>query len=251
MNEDDEELGTALHAQMFELWVEPELTRRGDLVRTDVRRALVLMESTGPVVRLNEEFDVVAQARSTRAIAAGEEVTRADFDEIRWAEPLGVDPNVGWILYMVVGSDAYITFDFRQNLARATEMLQRAQEFLELAEDGLEKKRLGPAIDNALSAAELTIRAQVHLIDTPTKESHRQRLNFWAEWVRLGNAPAHLADTFARLTDERGRARYADAPLTIDARELQQLLDEVRDMIEVASGAAARRTERSAPPSQD
>jgi HEPN domain-containing protein len=119
-------------------------------------------------------------------------------------------------------------------------MLERADEFLTTAREALAKRHAGPAIDNALSAAELAVKAEVYLLGTPDKEGHHQRLDFWAKWVEQGNAPGHLAETFARLTDERGPARYADGPVGMDLGEIEVALAEVADMLAAVRGHTRR-----------
>lgn len=52
---------TVLHAQVFELWIEPELARRGGRGRSKVRVAAVLMTDP-PTVPINNEVDIVATA---------------------------------------------------------------------------------------------------------------------------------------------------------------------------------------------
>lgn len=222
----------SLHAQLFELWIEPELARRGDLVRDKVRRALVLMTAGRPTVLLDDEFNVIAIVRSTRAIAPDEFITTNDYSNVPWMQPAALPLNVGWILYVVLGTDPYITFDLRSNRQQCSMMAARAVEFLTTAEEAFASGRLAPAVDTALSAAELVVKAQIYLFGTPNREGHAQRLTFWAEWVRLGNAPQYLANTFRRLTHERGSARYADGPLSMDADAISLALTEVRDMTE-------------------
>jgi HEPN domain-containing protein len=238
--DEDTELSHALHAQIFELWIEPELSRRA-WDRLPVRRALVLMSSIPPTVLLNEEFDAVATVRATRAIEAGDRVTISDFSEVSWVQPDGVDPNAGWILYAVIGADAYVTFDLRSNVARAVELTDRAEEFAEAAREAVGREQMAAAADLALSAAELAVKAELYLLGDDSRHGHQRRLEFWAQWVQHGNAPPHLADTFAVLTRERARARYCDGALTLDVRQLSEIVAEVADMVALAREHATGR----------
>ena len=84
-------------------------------------------------------------------------------------------------------------FDFRRNRHTAQLLIERGQEFLEAAASSFDKGHLGPAIENSYAAAELAVKAEMYLsIDSPTSK-HWERINWWNEWVRLGNAPAQTA----------------------------------------------------------
>lgn len=82
---------------MFEIWGEPELTRRGHMPDDlRVRKVLVtLRRDQAPVVMINEEFEFMVSARAIRALEEGEAVYAADFDEVAAIEPVGVDPDAG------------------------------------------------------------------------------------------------------------------------------------------------------------
>ena len=232
-------MGERIHAQLFELWIEPELARRGGLDRDEVRRAAVLMTDP-PTVLLNDEVQVVASVRATRSIQAGEAVTESDFDEVRGAHPVGIDPNLGWILYVVVGAAAIVSFDLRANRATAEQMLVLASDHLAAANSELAAGRPGPSIDGALAAAELAVKAETLLLGQTGIRHHHERLEFWSNWVRLGNAPSHLSGTFARLTAERPAARYGDRPISMSAQDISAAILEVSEMIDLARARSAK-----------
>lgn len=125
---------------MFQIWVEPELTRRGhtpDDLR--VRKALVtLRRDQTPIVMINEEFELIVSARVTRALEEGEAVYAADLDEVAAIEPVGVDPDAGWITFFALPDGRlYLAFDFRYELGRSRGVLTRADQFVASARDDL------------------------------------------------------------------------------------------------------------------
>jgi hypothetical protein len=89
-NEQRQDLSTSVVEQIFDLFITPELDRRGGLQLSDVRKALILLPSNGPPeVRLNEEAALVGEGRATRDIEAGEEITVDDISEITNLWPAG------------------------------------------------------------------------------------------------------------------------------------------------------------------
>jgi hypothetical protein len=99
------DFGPYLHEQVFERWVEPELVSRDGLDGSTVRRAVVLMTDS-PTVLIN---DVIANVVAARPIVAGEEVTEADYTEVKWAHPLNIAPNVRWMSTWIDGQTPWTT----------------------------------------------------------------------------------------------------------------------------------------------
>jgi hypothetical protein len=97
--------------QIFSLWVEPELERRGLPVdRSTVHKALVTFspdQAQIPVIAMNDEAELVGSFRTTRDIKAGEPVTEDDVAEIEGIEPANIDQNNGWIAYAVLRGEGY------------------------------------------------------------------------------------------------------------------------------------------------
>src|SRR5687768_5580518 len=98
--------------QIFDLWLEPELERRGlRLARDEVTKAIVEFVPGQPVrVFLNEEAGITAQVRTTRDIRKGEPVTFADFDEIKAIRPYEVGADSGWVCFAQIGETRIVAF---------------------------------------------------------------------------------------------------------------------------------------------
>ena len=233
---------------MFEIWVEPELERRG-LTPADlqVRKALVVLKrDQSPLVKVNEEVELMATVRATRAIAKGEEIRASDFDEVHSLKPVGIDEDAGWITFLALPDGRlYLAFDFRYDLGRSNYVLARAKEFTASAADDLAARRFGPAIDNALAAAELAVMIQMrtHAMPADPQNRHGWRYAWFDGWARLGNADNAHALAIRRLQQLRGWARYADDRQTGPRDgEVQRLVEEVNGLIERTQAIIAFRS---------
>jgi hypothetical protein len=131
-----DQMGGPLLEQIFELWLRPELDRRGlDMQPEDVGRALVIFKpGEEPEVLIDTEAVMIVQGKSTRAIEAGERVTEADLESIEALRPHDIDPDAAWIGFARFKNVYTIAFDFRPNLARAERIFQ-IQRIMDLAAD--------------------------------------------------------------------------------------------------------------------
>lgn len=125
----------------------------------------------GPRVLINEEAQLIAEVRVTRAVAEGEPITTADVDEVHSVTPAELDPDSGWICYVRIGDRELVAFDFRYNRRRASALLERAREFLLVTQGGA-AEHPAVAVDCAFSAAELSVQAQMMLHQISTR-SHQ------------------------------------------------------------------------------
>lgn len=229
-------LGENIVESMFATWIDSELVRRGDgLTRADVGMAVVELPPFGepPIVRLNDEVSIQARAFASAPIAKGEPVTADNISSLESFWPADVHADSGWLAYVVVGMSGYVAFDFRYNKQRNAELLGLADDYLATVEATYERA-LRPAIDNLLSAAELTIQAQM-LGQSEQTTFHNVRDKWLRENERLGNAPDGFFAILKRLRKERAAARYGDGVLSISQGEMPDLIASVQAMIEHAA----------------
>lgn len=226
-----------LQEQIFSLWVEPELERRGLPVdRSTVHKALVTFspeQGQVPVVAINDEAELVGSIRTTRAIQAGEPVTEDDVAEIEGIEPANIDPNSGWIAYAVISGQGFIQFDLRYNKERASQVLILANEYVTAAE-ACRELAPRPAVDNLYSAAELSVQAQMFGTSSTTKQ-HWKRAKWLDGWAELKNVPADHPTILDKLHKERAAARYGDGQLSLTSEGLLAMIPQVREMISFAA----------------
>lgn len=102
----DEDFNGAVLRNIYEVFLEPEVAARGGReVVGPIRKGVVLLEpGAGVRVLLNDEAEVVAIVRATRAIAAGEEIREADFDLVQDLRPETVPEDAGWVALAVLPS---------------------------------------------------------------------------------------------------------------------------------------------------
>lgn len=100
---------------MFEAFWQPEIDRRGGVDETGViHKALAVLYPGRPVeVRLNDEFELVARAKVNTELTPGSPVSVENVDAIEALEPLGVDPDAGWVAWVVLPDGRQMAqFDF-------------------------------------------------------------------------------------------------------------------------------------------
>jgi hypothetical protein len=227
------DMGQPLLEQIFELWLRPELERRGlDKQPEEVVRALIIFPpGRKPQVLIDTEAPMMIRARATRTIKEEKPVTEADIDAIEGLVPHDIDPNAGWIGFILF-RDAYtIAFDFRRNRAEAAEKLERAKEFLKAAGLTIEARLKAPTIDALYAAAELAVDAQRMMLHDQRLKDHQERRRWFSQWTKLGNAPSDHGRALADLAKYRGRARYSEGSIRMRDPHLSWLVGQVADMI--------------------
>lgn len=223
-----------------ELFWNPEIERRGgaDTVGP-VHQALAILNPGEPVeVRFNEEFTLVAKAKVNAPIARGEPVTTANLEYLEALEPVGVDPNAGWVAWILLPDGReHASFDFVRNRAHSLRLLALATEYMETAESAADAGRPGPAAENAMAAAELAVEAQAFMFDDDAprrrggRRTHSKREHWTKVQVGLGNTTPDAHATLIRLHRLRAAARYGeDTPLSRD--EITNLLASARALVD-------------------
>ncbi len=228
--------GEHLVENVFATWIDGDLEQRASgLTRADIYRAVVELPPSGgaAIVRINEEVSLQARAVASAPIKKGEPVTAENISSLEAFWPVDVDPNSGWLAYIVVGESAHVAFDLRYNKQRNAELLSLAEDYLDTVE-AVRQFALRPAIDNLLSAAELTVQARM-LAQSQTTKFHNVRDRWLRENERLGNAPQGFFSTLQRLRRERAAARYGDGALRLTADEVPALISTVRSMVQDAA----------------
>ncbi|MHB1525541.1 MAG: HEPN domain-containing protein [Candidatus Dormibacteria bacterium] len=231
---------------MFRIWVEPAVAERGlGLSRSEIVQALVVLApSDTPRVSINDEVELIASVRAARPIEAGQVVTLGDISGVQDLRPANIDGNAGWLALAKIGNEVTIAFDFRRNRQTAALLVSRALEFTEAATISLGKGHLGPAIENGFAAVELAVKAQMFLLqDNPTKV-HRERVTWWSQWEKLGNAPPGASQVLQQLYGERGASRYGDRPISMAPDDVRAALEGLAGIIDLAR---ARNAERQTP----
>ncbi|WP_240745428.1 hypothetical protein [Microbacterium sp. K35] len=238
MTGSEDDLGASIITQMFDLWVDAELQRRG-ASRGDVFAALVELPPHGvPIVRINEEVVLAARASKDSGITSGTPVTSENIDSLEDVWPTNIGPDSGWTLFYLLGDAAQVAFDFRYNKGQANRLLDLARDYL-LTSRTMVSTAIGPAVDSLYSAAELTVQVQM-LSQAQRTRVHQAR----GEWLQanedLGNTPQGFSAVLQRLRAERAAARYGDGTVTVTSDEMTVFMDTIDEVIEFARGQSER-----------
>lgn len=240
----DADFSNRVIQEIFDIFIGPELVRRGNPNRAEVRKALVLLPADGPPqVLLNDEAALAGTARATRPIAAGETITVDDVDDITELRPTQDPGDSGWVAFIAMPNGRLVAaFDFRRNKDRARRLLALAEQYYATAKDAVDRNRVPVAIDALHASAELAVTALMNLTmehDTKVRRRsglHSARTGWLNQYSRLGNLPADHSYAMRRLGNLRPAARYGEAPLSLKEGELPRLLQTVQDLLEAARG---------------
>lgn len=196
--------GGQLPDELFELWIDAEIARRGGtLTRAAINSAVIVMEPGRDVeVRLNDEAGWTARVVARSPFLAGQVVSQADIDVSMLSDfrPVKVDPNAGWTGFTTVAGQVVTAFDFRRNRLTASDVLNRAAASLDQARDTttfLRGRRvcLGHLAD-AADAAALAI--TLLMFDVP-EHSPAQRRRFLRDQAAHGNLPQRCSEAVDRV----------------------------------------------------
>lgn len=232
------EMGKKMLEQAFDIWINPEIERRQKASclpdSFNLHMAQIIMNVGVPIeVRLNEEVVAVVQMRATKPLQEGQLITSDDFSEIMNVELTDLDQDAGHITMILHNDTWLVSFDFRYNAGRITEMLEAAQEFLEVAAIAADQTRLRPFIELLFSATELLakglliIHPDPKIMKTKTHGTIAAKFNLQG---KLGNTdPRHvkLVNQLARL---RKPARYLTGDFALTIGEAQEMLADANYM---------------------
>jgi hypothetical protein len=248
-NKENAAYGQALFEDMLERFVRPEAERRlteGTLSAGDeIHRFQILFPDGEPaVVRFNSEVGGRAMVRATRAIAVGEDVTVADFDQVSEYTPCEEDAGIPHVSAFVHRDGWSIVFQFSYGHPSRFEYLTLADDFLTTAHEALAGGRLGPFFENGFAACELMAKAEL-LSARPTvdlvlnrKTGHGWIRSVYATWANLGNSDARYPKLLQRLENLRYSARYLRGGEALNLREAEEVAEALREMRAHVQGRA-------------
>jgi HEPN domain-containing protein len=243
-----ERIGSTLFHDMLERFVAPEMTRRetsGDWpAGTAVYRFQVLLPWNGPIeVRLNHEVGGEALVKAARPIEKGQEVTTEDIAGIEKYIPRPDDADIPHVTGFAHSAGWSIAFEFGYRHPRRHDFLTLAHQFAATARDALRAGRVGVALDNAFSAAELLAKAEL-LSCAPTIEAalaartHGSVHEPYNLWGRLENTDRRFVDLLNRLSALRRPARYLHGELRLKPGEPESVLEDLSAMEAHVDGVA-------------
>lgn len=238
------EFGDTLFSQALTQYVQPEVSKRlaaGEMkVGDPIYAFLIVLDGKPPSVLLNGQIPGMFKVKATRAMEAGEEVSRDDFTDLQ--EYLPTDEiRAGQYVVALHSRDGWgITFDLNKIHPDARKHFDVGVEFFETAKSSLAEGRERAFAENAHSAAELFARAEL-LCSVITAErvapakSHGQIKSTYNAWGNLGNTDPRYARVLNLLGDERNNARYLRGNKSLvgsKAEEVLAVLDEMRTHVD-------------------
>ena len=159
------EVANKVAEQLFELWVFPELTRRGLVAHQSsvVKAVVILKVDESPEVMLDNECLINVHFKPTPGVAAGERITLTNIADIPWMEPANLHPDAAWIAYLrLADGREFIGFRFLYQRGRARRIVALAEQYLDAA-------------GHALSSATMVRLSRVHW--------QRPSCRSWPRWV--------------------------------------------------------------------
>ena len=211
-----EHAGT-LFTHVWEVWFRPEIERRqteGTLPSAFMLyMAQVLFTPDGKLrILLNDEVKGEGLLRAPRPVEKGEPLYSNDLQHIESFELPDDLLDSGHFTIFHSGEDWRVFFNLLSGRPKAKDMLELADQFLDVALSAKERGHAGPAVDNLFSACELTSKAELILHRNPaaTSKSHGPVSSEINRWAGLGNIDVAFVGLFNRLSQQRPNARYGD-----------------------------------------
>jgi HEPN domain-containing protein len=233
----DEEGGSRLFNQAWELWFGPEIERRreaGQLPEPLVlsRMQVIFTDARLPEVRLNQEAHAQMIARINRPVQLGEEVLLDELTEIQAVQLTDRDPNAAHLTFFRQGGCWHLAFDGRRNAERSRQHLARAREYLDSAARDLKAKAIAPMCDLLWGAVEIMVKAELQQFDKEIAvgQDHKLRLVRYQQWAKLGNAKRQYAELLLHLSRLRKRARYLEPGPLPSRRKAEEMLGKAEEM---------------------
>jgi uncharacterized protein (UPF0332 family) len=205
----------------------------------DLRAAQIIFFADGkkPEIRINSEIKAIASVK----LKAG--ISKKKGDPIRANEVEGLnkikltdmeDPDCAHATLIRIINTWIIAFDFRYNKGLAQKHIDTAKQFFEATKFSFDRKHWSPCLDNLFSAAELSAKAELLMIPDPKfkkKTSHYGIKSRYNRFANLGNVELKYCKALNKLEGLRSRVRYLQGEVPISEKEIQSLLEDVKQMI--------------------
>lgn len=193
-------------------------------------------------IRLNGEVRARAKAILSEPVKPGSPVgTAVTIEQVERWEDIELHPeddaNCGHITLLRCRAGWVLAFDAIYNKERAADHVGAAEEFLESARLAQSQELVRPMVDNLFSACELAMKAILLTMPDPgflKKATHKAIHRRASKYYRRGSVPSHLYQTYNRLRDLRGRARYLKGEFLDEASMFDGEIENVRELISLA-----------------
>jgi len=227
----------------MELFILPEITRRKnsgilpDNFVLSQAQVLLLGDGTPAKVRLNEEAEIVAEAKLKEGIAKqpGDPILPDEIETLGGLRlPDDKEPDFAHISFVNYRGRWLMSFDFRYNKRLARKHLDAARQFYDSARYSYKKGLLSPFIDNLFNCVELLAKAELLLMQNYLKKktSHDDIKIKYTRFVDIGNAKPDFKATLNKLSGRRIPARYLKGNFRVSEQEAEKYLAVAKDMLD-------------------
>ena len=235
----------------MELFILPEIAKRKDSgvlpdnFKLSQAQVLLYADGTPAKVRLNEEAEIVAEAKLKEGVAkqAGDSILPEEIETIgRLRLPDDKEPDCAHISFVNYNGRWLMSFDFRYNKRLARKHLDAARQFYNSALHCLKKGLLSPLIDNLFSCVELLAKAELLLMPNYLKKrtSHVDIQFKYGRFVDIGNAKPDFKATLNKLSGLRIPARYLKTDFKVSADETKKYLSVAKAMLDYIDARLAK-----------
>lgn len=235
--------------QLMNIYIIPELRKRelAQSFSVHVAQIIFFPDRRPPEVRINEEVKAIAKVKLKPGIRKqkNEPIYENEIENLsKISLTKDDDSDCAHVTLLRIGEEWTIEFDFRYNKDLALRHIRTAKQFYEVAQFSYEKKFWSPFVDNLFSSCELVARATLLLFWDPRypmfrkKATHnliRFRYDRFSKW---GWVPSEHRTTLNKLSGFRSSARYLKGNLNINEKVAEELLLNVKKMIEDAEKRA-------------
>lgn len=237
-------------AHVWEIAFGPELEKRrasgvvGDSYDLYLAQWLLPPDGENSVL-FNEEVRGSALMRTPRDVKQGEPLMMDDLVHIEQFELPDDLLDCGHFTIIRAGDGWSMMFNFLSGRAKARDMLELADQYLQSSIESAKKGHSGPAIDNLFSSSELISKAELilHRSKAAKAKTHGIVASEINAWARLGNIDMAFVSLFNKLSQQRPNARYGDREHRPPAPDADSY-DLVRAMIDRGLQRVSRSTDR-------
>lgn len=242
-NKENNQLWRNFFQKMMDLYISPEINKRkeesmlNDTFQLVAAQVIFFSDGRKPQVRLNSEARAIADVKLKPGVKkkVGEILRSNEIEGLQNIKlPDDEDPDCAHATFFRIENHWVIAFDFRYNKGLSQKHFEIAKQFLSMAENAYNKKLWAAFVDNLFSASELIVKAVLLSVPDPKfrkKTTHPSISMKFNRFSDLGNVKPEYRKIFNKLAGLRSCARYLKGKLSINQKQANELLSNVRNMM--------------------
>ena len=224
--------------QALKIWIIPDIEekKKKGWLKEDFKfnkAQIIFTPNKTPKIKYNESVKVIASVKlkKNKSVKKGDPVYDSELESIEDIK-VTYPSNSGHITLIQLLDRWIIVFDSRYNKKRISDFIEASKEFYESAKENLKKNRLRPFFENCWASAEIS--SSCHFLSLGQEYSnHRENLEKFKEWGKLGNVNKSHVDILSRLHKLRKSARYLNSS-QFKHENNKEFLKCIKDMLKEA-----------------